>query len=110
VLRSLEQLHQQVRDSLQELLAWSQDSEQVFLDHEKQLWSRLLILGRLLVLVFLAARDQRGCRDSQIQLDEQTYHRRKKKQAPISKINESRRRITQPFHLARGPTKIPHAG
>lgn len=74
---TVEQLHKQVREHLEELLSWAQDSEQMFQGYEKELFSRLRVLGRLLVLVFLMAWEQRTCREPQLLINDQTYRRSK---------------------------------
>jgi hypothetical protein len=78
---TLEDLNKQVHEQVAELLLWSMNNQGVFAAFEKELWSRLHILGRLLLMVFLAARDARLCRDATLRIDEQIYRRRDNKQA-----------------------------
>lgn len=78
---TLEQLQHQVREHVAELLTWVLHDERPYLLFEKDLWSRLRVLGRLLVLVFLAAREQPASRDLVVSLNGQTFRRREPKQA-----------------------------
>ena len=56
---TLEDLKRQVHEQVAELLLWALNNQGVYLAFEKELWSRLHVVGRLVVLVFLAARDAR---------------------------------------------------
>lgn len=53
------QVEKALRDQCAELVTYARTNDALFLEFEKELWTRVLSLGRLLVVLFLTSRQQR---------------------------------------------------
>jgi hypothetical protein len=74
---SVEQIDQELHTAFAEVVAQARSSPERFAVFEKGLWTQMLMLGRLLVMLFLASRQKRhqaGLSPKMI-VGEQTYHK-----------------------------------
>jgi hypothetical protein len=55
----VEQLEQEVQSQLHQSLEYAKTSSATLMAFEKDLWTQLLLLGRLMIMLFLACREQR---------------------------------------------------
>ena len=76
---SVEQIERELHAHFSEVVAQAQSSEALLAEFEKQLWKQMLLLGRLQMVLFLAAREQRqqSQQPQSVVLDGQVYSKDK---------------------------------